>query len=79
MIANIVLYIYLLNEIVLDFKVFKCMTFLPFFIFLFSLSNANFIHTNTILCANFYTNFITKELCLTNGCGWDQSLCSMGK
>ena len=43
------------------------MVFLAFFIFLFSLVNVNFIHTNTILYTNFYTNFVTKELCLTNG------------
>ena len=66
-IASIVLFIYLLNKIVLSFKVFKLLTFLAFFVFLFSLLNANFIHTNTFLYTNFYTNFITKELCLTNG------------
>ena len=43
------------------------MVFLAFFIFLFSLVNVNFIHTNTILYNKFYTNFVTKELCLTNG------------
>ena len=35
--------------------------------FSFSLLNANFIHTNNFLYTNFYTNFVTKELCLTNG------------
>ena len=67
MIASIVLFIYLLSKIVLNFKFFKLMAFLAFFIFLFSLLNANFIHTNNILYTNFYTNFVTKELCLTNG------------
>ena len=43
------------------------MVFLAFFIFLFSLVNVNFIHTNTIFYNKFYTNFVTKELCLTNG------------
>ena len=35
--------------------------------FLFSLLNGNFIHTKNFLYTNFYTNFVTKELCLTNG------------
>ena len=39
MIASIVLFIYVLNKIVLNFKVFKLMTFWAFFIFLFSLLN----------------------------------------
>ena len=52
---------------VLIFKVFKVMAFLAFFIFSFSLLNVNFIHNNTILYTNFYTNLVTKELCLTNG------------
>ena len=67
MIAIIVLFTYLLKKIVLDVKVFKLMTFLAFFIFSFYLLNVDFIHTNTILYTNFYTNFVTKELCLTNG------------
>ena len=67
MIASIVLFIYLLNKIVLNFKVFKLMAFLAFFIFLFSLLNANFIHTNIFLYTNSYTNFVTRELCLRNG------------
>ena len=67
MIASIVLFIYLLNKIVLNFKVFKLMTFWAFFIFLFSLLDLNVIRTNTILYTNFYTNFVTKELCLANG------------
>ena len=67
MIANTVLFIYLLNKIVLSFKVFKLIAFLAIVIFLFSLLNVNFIHTNTIVYTNFYTNFVTKELCLTNG------------
>ena len=67
MITSIVLFIYLLNKIVLNFKVFKLMAFLAFFTFLFSLSNANFIYINTFLYINFYTNFVTKVLCLTNG------------
>ena len=67
MIASIVLFIYLLNKIILNFKVFKLMVFLAFFIFLFSVLNANFIHANTIFYTNFYTNFVAKELCLTNG------------
>ena len=49
MIASIVLFTYLLNKIVLNFKVFKLMAFLTFFIFLFYLLNVDFIHTNTIL------------------------------
>ena len=67
MIAIIVLFTYLLKKIVLDVKVFKLMTFLAFFIFSFYLLNVDFIHNNTILYTNFYTNFVTKELCLTNG------------
>ena len=67
MIASIVLFKYLLNKIVLNFKVFKLMAFLAFFIFLFSLLNVNFIYTNTILYTNFHTKFVNKELCLTNG------------
>ena len=43
------------------------MAFLAFFIFLFSLLNANFIHTNIFLYTNSYTNFVTSELCLRNG------------
>ena len=64
MIASIVLFIYLLNKIVLNFKVFKLMAFLAFFIFLFSLLNANFIHNNIFLYTNSYTNFVTRELWL---------------
>ena len=69
MIASIVLfiYIYILNKIVLNFKVFKLMAFLAFFVFLFSLLNANFIHTNIFLCTNSYNNFVTRGLCLRNG------------
>ena len=64
MVASIVLFTHLLNKIVLNFKVFKLMAFfLAFFIFLFSLLNLSFIHANTILYTNFYTNFVTKELC----------------
>ena len=66
MIASIGLFIYLLSKIVLNFKGFKLMAFLAFFILLFSLLNANFVHTNTFLYTNFYTNSVTKELCLTN-------------
>ena len=40
---------------------------MAFFIFLFSLLNADFIHANNFLYTNFYTNFLTRELCLTNG------------
>ena len=43
------------------------MVFLIFLIFLFCLLNVEFIHTNTVLYTNFYTNFVTKELCLSNG------------
>ena len=43
MIASIVLFLYLLNKIVLNFKVFKLMAFLAFFIFLFSLLNVNLL------------------------------------
>ena len=67
MITSIVLFIYWLNKIVLNFKVFKVMTFLAYFIFSFSLLNVNFIHNNTILYTIFYTNLVTKELCLTSG------------
>ena len=67
MIAGIILFIYLLNKIALDFKVFKLMAFLTYFIFSFCLVNADFIHSNTILYTNFYTNFVTKELCFTSG------------
>ena len=42
------------------------MAFLAFFIFLFSLLNANFIFTNIFLYTNSYTNFVTRELCLRN-------------
>ena len=66
MIASIILFIYLLNRIALYFKVFKLMAFLTYFILLFFLLNVDFIHTNTILYTNFYTNFATKELCLTS-------------
>ena len=59
MIASIVLFIYLLNKIVLNFKVFKLMAFSAFLFYFY----VNFIHTNTIL----YTNFVTKDLCLANG------------
>ena len=63
MIASIVLFICLLNKIVLNFKVFKLMAFfLAFFMFLFSLLNVNFIHTNTILYTNFYTNFCNYRI-----------------
>ena len=65
MLASIVLFIYLLNKIV--FKILKLMSFLAFFIFPFSLSNANFIHTNIFLYTTSYTNFKTRELCLRNG------------
>ena len=51
------------NKIVLNFKILKLTSFLAFFILPFSLSNANFIHTNIFL----YTNFETRELCLRNG------------
>ena len=40
---------------------------MAFFIFLFPLLNANFIHTNIFLYTNSYTNFVTSELCLRNG------------
>ena len=33
----------------------------------FYLINVDFIYANTILSTNFYTNFVTKELCLANG------------
>ena len=45
------------------------MAFLAFFIFLFSLLNANFIQTNIFLYTISYTNFLTRELCLRNGLG----------
>ena len=67
MIASIVLFTYLLNKIVLNFKDFKLIAFLIFFIFLFYLLNVDFIRTNTILYTIFYTNFVTKELCLAYG------------
>ena len=67
MIASLVLFTYLLNKIVLNFKVFKLMTFFGIFIFLFSLLNANFIHTNIFLCTNSYTDFVTRELSLRSG------------
>ena len=67
MIASIILFIYLLNNIALDFKVFKLIAFLTYFVFLFFLLNVDFIHTNIILYTNCYTNFVTKELCLTSG------------
>ena len=68
MIVSIALFTYLLNKIVLNFKGFKFMAFLTLFIFLFYLLNVGigFIHTNTILYTHFYTNFVTKGLCLTN-------------
>ena len=37
------------------------MAFLAFFIFLFSLLNANFIHANIFLYTNSYANFATRE------------------
>ena len=43
------------------------MAFLAFFVFLFSLLNANFIHNNIFLYTNSYNNFVTRELCLRNG------------
>ena len=43
------------------------MAFLAFVYIFFSLLNVNFNHTNNILYTNFYTNFVTKELCLENG------------
>ena len=53
MIANIFLFTYLLNKIVLNFKVFKLMAFLNgFFKFLFYLRNVDFIYTSTILYIN---------------------------
>ena len=66
MIVSIVLFIYLLNKVVLNFKVFKLIGFMAFFILLLSLSNANFIHANTFLYTNIYTNFVIKEVCLAN-------------
>ena len=35
--------------------------------FFFYLLHIDFIYTNTDLYTNFYTNFVTKELNLTNG------------
>ena len=68
MIASIILFLYLLNKIALDIKVFKLMAFLTYFILLFFfLLNVDFIHANTILYVNFYTNFVNKELRLTSG------------
>ena len=67
MIASTVLFIYLSNKLVLNFKVFKLICFLPIFVFLFSLLDADFIHADTFLYTNFYTNFVTRELCLANG------------
>ena len=66
MTVSIALFIYLLNKTLLNFKVFKLMAFLAFFIFLFSLLNANFIHTSIFSSTNSYTNFVTRELCLRN-------------
>ena len=62
MIASIVLFICRLNKIVLNFRVFKSMAFFGHFLFLFSLLNVNFIHTNTILYTNFYTNFCNYRI-----------------
>ena len=42
------------------------MAFLAFFVFLFSLLNANFIHTKIFLYTNSYTNFVTSGLCFRN-------------
>ena len=67
MIVGTVLFTYLLNRIVLDFKVSKFMVFWTLFIFLFYLLKVDFMHTNTSLYTNFYNNFVSKELCLTNG------------
>ena len=67
MIVGTVLFTYLLNRIVLDFKVSKFMVFWTLFIFLFYLLKVDFMHTNTNLYTNFYNNFVSKELCLTNG------------
>ena len=67
MITSIVLFVYLLNKIILNFKVFKSMAFFGIFYIFFSLLNVNFIHTSTILFTNFYANFLTIELFLTNG------------
>ena len=66
MTVSIALFIYLLNKTFLNLKVFKLMAFLAFFIFLFSLLNANFIHTNIFSYTNSYTNFVTRELRLRN-------------
>ena len=44
-----------------------CRNSVAFFIFLFSLLNANFIHTNIFLHTNSYTNLVIRELCLRNG------------
>ena len=67
MIASIILFIYLLNKIALDFKVFKLIAFLTYFVFLFCLLNGDFIHTSIVLYTNCYTNFVTKELCFKSG------------
>ena len=37
---------------------------MAFFILLFSLLNANFIHTSIFLYTNSYTKFVSRELCL---------------
>ena len=44
-----------------------CRNSVAFFIFLFSLLNANFIHTNIFLHTNSYTNLVIRDLCLRNG------------
>ena len=63
MIANIFLFTYLLNKIVLNFKVFKLMAFLNgFFRFLFYLRNVDFIYTSTILYINL--KFLTFKIIL---------------
>ena len=49
MIVGTVLFTYLLNRIVLDFKVSKFMVFWTLFIFLFYLLKVDFMHTNTNL------------------------------
>ena len=51
---------------VLNCSVLKLMAFFAFSLFLFSLLNAKFIHTNIFLYTNSYTNFVTRELCLRN-------------
>ena len=63
---SIVLFTDLLNKIVLNFKVFKLLAFLTFFIFFFYLLNADFIYANSNLYTNCYTDFLTKELHFTN-------------